>query len=488
MLIAVGIALTTLFATIQQQNADLQQRLNFELLADAELAQIDDLVGDSLADFDDAVKFTRATFPGDAQSFERFFDDRESTAAAAETDPGVLIIEAFEADRIDELIDRERSSGNTDFDVVSLEDPGDTSYVITRSERQVFTPAFALQGFDLAPFTETSNLILPEDGRGFFVLDDADPLTTAFGIISPSGLLDAAVLVVEPIPIADGPARVWAARFLSPRATILAARDGGAQELNVAIRLADRQVDGNVDGDPAEIPFESAPLSRVRDVDTSGLEWQYLLWADDDLGIGTGLFDQGRAWLIGLLATALVAALALARVHQANTLERTNIELDHARMLASTDSLTGLHNRQGFLDAFAKLDDSGDGTLFFIDLDNFKDVNDLHGHRVGDDVLGRIAGILRGSFRRDDILSRFGGDEFVAYAPGVVDDAVITDLADRVINSVDGLDLAVHRPVSCSVGLATRRGGAPGILRLLEWADEAMYSAKADGGGRVYVR
>ena len=122
MLIAVGIALTTLFATIQQQNADLQQRLNFERLADAELAQIDDLVGDSLADFDDAVKFTRATFPGDAQSFERFFDDRESTAAAAETDPGVLIIEAFEADRIDELIDRERSSGNTDFDVVSLED------------------------------------------------------------------------------------------------------------------------------------------------------------------------------------------------------------------------------------------------------------------------------------------------------------------------------------------------------------------------------
>ena len=82
-----------------------------------------------------------------------------------------LIIEAFEADRIDELIDRERSSGNTDFDVVSLEDPGDTSYVITRSERQVFTPAFALQGFDLAPFIETSNLILPEDGRGFFVLD-----------------------------------------------------------------------------------------------------------------------------------------------------------------------------------------------------------------------------------------------------------------------------------------------------------------------------
>ena len=95
MLIAVGIALTTLFATIQQQNADLQQRLNFERLADAELAQIDDLVGDSLADLYDAVKFTRATFPGDAQSFERFFDDRESTAAAAETDPGVLIIEAL---------------------------------------------------------------------------------------------------------------------------------------------------------------------------------------------------------------------------------------------------------------------------------------------------------------------------------------------------------------------------------------------------------
>jgi len=236
------------------------------------------------------------------------------------------------------------------------------------------------------------------------------------------------------------------------------------------------------------VPFESASLSRVQDVGVSGLEWQYLVWADDDLGVSTELFDQGRAWLIGLLATAVIAVLAFARGHQAKTLARTNLELEHARMLASTDSLTGLYNRQGFLEAFSQLDDKGNGTLFFIDLDHFKEVNDLHGHRVGDDVLGKIAGILTASFRRDDLLSRFGGDEFVAYASGVVDDAVITDLADRIIGAVDGLELAVRRPVSCSVGLATRRGGTPGILRLLEWADEAMYSAKAEGGGRVYVR
>jgi len=213
-LVAIGVALTTLFATVQQQKADLQQRLSFERLADAELEQIDDLVSDSLADFEDAVQFTRATFPGDAESFERFFEDLDSEVSNSETDPGVLIIEAVDATRIDELISRERASGNDEFDVVLVGGSADTAYVITRSERRVSTATFALQGLDLGTLAETSRLTFPEKGRGFFVLDSADPLISVFGTFAPSGLLDTSVLVVEPISVDDDQARLWAARFL----------------------------------------------------------------------------------------------------------------------------------------------------------------------------------------------------------------------------------------------------------------------------------
>ena len=176
---------------------------------------------------------------------------------------------------------------------------------------------------------------------------------------------------------------------------------------------------------------------------------------------------------------------ALGRELQRRNLARTNLELEHARVLASTDGLTGLLNREGFLSAFDGYETNPSGTLFFIDLDGFKSINDTIGHAGGDSALREVAKQIRRNFRGDDIVSRFGGDEFVAYAPLLTEQDVVSSIAQRIVTSVNDAVLAGDAQLSCSVGIAVRRNFAPDAHGLIAEADRAMYRAKQDGGGRV---
>ena len=162
-------------------------------------------------------------------------------------------------------------------------------------------------------------------------------------------------------------------------------------------------------------------------------------------------------------------------------LESRAFELQHARTLASTDPLTGLLNRAAFIDLAEEMDQTRGGTVFFIDLDGFKEVNDTLGHTEGDRVLRKVSELIRAQFRDDDLVSRFGGDEFMIFTPGLYGKHIEKEVAERVVSAISGSTLGV----TASVGAAER---APYDLTPIETmirkADRAMYQAKQAGGDR----
>ncbi len=164
------------------------------------------------------------------------------------------------------------------------------------------------------------------------------------------------------------------------------------------------------------------------------------------------------------------------------------------RRMATIDHLTGLANRALFteqLEEAARASQSSGRplALLFCDLDRFKEVNDRHGHAVGDAVLRTIAGRLQEITREGDLAARVGGDEFVILCQGVTDSDVLATLAERIIDSIDrpiqAGDATVK--VGISIGVAVATGSEVDGDRLLIVSDQAMYRAKATGGNRYRI-
>ena len=176
--------------------------------------------------------------------------------------------------------------------------------------------------------------------------------------------------------------------------------------------------------------------------------------------------------------------------------ERREAE-ERARLLAEIDPLTSCLNRRSGTPAIEKLHASAtaarrDIAVFMIDIDNFKQVNDLNGHQMGDRVLTTIAARIAALLPKDGVLARIGGDEFVcafAFDPAEID--LVSDFARQVIAEVS-TRIEANRLVvqpTVSVGIATsglpggRTGGAM-AEELIHRADIAMYHAKKNGRNR----
>jgi diguanylate cyclase (GGDEF)-like protein len=159
---------------------------------------------------------------------------------------------------------------------------------------------------------------------------------------------------------------------------------------------------------------------------------------------------------------------------------------------ARHDVLTGLPNRtvlkERLVTALARTNISGDRTaVMFCDLDNFKVVNDSMGHDTGDRLLVAVAKRLSEAFRDAQVVSRFGGDEFVVLAPDLEPGASPTWYSERFDRAfTDPFDIGIGSPYICSasVGLAVAQSGAS-AESILRDADAAMYLAKRNGRGRV---
>ena len=165
----------------------------------------------------------------------------------------------------------------------------------------------------------------------------------------------------------------------------------------------------------------------------------------------------------------------------------------HMESIARSDPLTGVLNRRGFeRDASKRLTESADdatGALLFIDLNDFKQINDNCGHEVGDELLRIAAKRLRKSLRSCDIIGRPGGDEFVALVPDVTPE-VADKLAKRLTATLEEPYLIGAEKLDCaaSIGLALYPDNANTLTGLMREADQAMYRAKARCRGATDIR
>ena len=196
-------------------------------------------------------------------------------------------------------------------------------------------------------------------------------------------------------------------------------------------------------------------------------------------------------------ARSLTTAIDVERARLEAEVERfRSQQLEEANRLlaheATHDSLTGLANRRRFDTALAArtFDPAAQVTCLVTDLDHFKEVNDEHSHAVGDDVLIRVAGILRICLRGADLIARIGGEEIaVLLADDGKDERTIAAVCERIradIEAHNWEEIAPGLSVTTSLGAAVRRPGESGAA-LMARADAALYEAKVAGRNRVVV-
>lgn len=156
----------------------------------------------------------------------------------------------------------------------------------------------------------------------------------------------------------------------------------------------------------------------------------------------------------------------------------------------NTDTLTGLRNRRYFYTKLPKLRIKDPVSLILMDIDNFKNTNDTYGHIVGDQVLQQFAEILQNNTRSNDIISRWGGEEFAIILPQTCAKEAFK-IADRIRKVVEDY-VFTYQDVKCritvSVGIASMKEGADvNMEQFVRVADEALYKAKEKKNSIVTV-
>jgi diguanylate cyclase (GGDEF)-like protein len=191
--------------------------------------------------------------------------------------------------------------------------------------------------------------------------------------------------------------------------------------------------------------------------------------------------DWYRGQVLALHQQAVHEAVTRARELRERALVRQLREAsDELTRAALLDPLTGLANRRALTEATAVLD--GERGAVFVDVDHFKQVNDTFSHEIGDLVLQRIAGLLNQSTRDDDLVVRYGGDEFVIIcAGGGAGSNAVAQRVHAAVRDHDWSALAADLQVTVSVGVATSIGGGDPLAM----ADEALYRAKRGGRNQV---
>jgi diguanylate cyclase (GGDEF)-like protein len=182
-----------------------------------------------------------------------------------------------------------------------------------------------------------------------------------------------------------------------------------------------------------------------------------------------------------------------------NELEKRVQQLKEANRkltrLAKTDDLTGLANHRALMEAFndkvKRSRDLGQPlAIMMMDIDNFKLFNDTHGHPEGDRVLRQLARVMKKSFKKGDIIGRYGGDEFMAILPKTDREAAIL-CANRLLETASGEGFQVRHgqpvPLTMSIGLAVCPDDSRQKEGLLAYADASLYEARQASGNNVVV-
>lgn len=172
-----------------------------------------------------------------------------------------------------------------------------------------------------------------------------------------------------------------------------------------------------------------------------------------------------------------------------------NLE-EQMRELAAYDSLTNLYNRGACLLALENIIRQSKRTqtdlaVLFVDLDHFKEINDAHGHDVGDMVIKRFASYLKSTLRESDVIGRIGGEEFLVGLPNLgMDDAqlIAEKLRNNIANEAIIVDAKTTLHITISIGLTIYHHTEEiNIQNILKKADIALYNAKNSGRNKVCI-
>ncbi|MGE5492934.1 MAG: putative bifunctional diguanylate cyclase/phosphodiesterase [Actinomycetota bacterium] len=208
--------------------------------------------------------------------------------------------------------------------------------------------------------------------------------------------------------------------------------------------------------------------------------------------VGIGMQPQADREPSRLLAVRSILATLLNVVGSAKAIGRYTKDLEY---YATRDPLTNLYNQRVFWELIdsevARSSRHGQKfSVLVMDVDNFKSINDSYGHGVGDTFLQQVVDGIKGAIREDDLLARYGGDEFVAILPET-DLGAAKEVSLRIIEAVSRVAMAAPDGTrvngSVSVGMACYPDHAGASRDLFLFADNMMYRAKADGKNRVIM-
>lgn len=239
----------------------------------------------------------------------------------------------------------------------------------------------------------------------------------------------------------------------------------------------------------------AAPLTASEYMVVGGHTWTLMLRTQEAFQARFGRSVASVIAVTGIGLSILLSLLVWFMVTgRSRALQLAAAMTEELRQMAQHDPLTGLPNRALFSDrvhhelAYAKRHE-GHFAMIFLDLDNFKPVNDNYGHAVGDRVLQEVARRLQDSVRASDTVGRIGGDEFVVLMAELPKEEAALGLAEKIRQTVrqpyrvDGLELSL----SCSLGVAVYPQDGKDEIALTKSADEAMYRVKDAGRDGVQM-
>ena len=232
---------------------------------------------------------------------------------------------------------------------------------------------------------------------------------------------------------------------------------------------------------PDDMGFSRAEIHRLETGEITGYQMEkrylhrdgHIVWVA--LSVSLVIEPDGQNYMVG----------------QIEDITQRRAIAEHLEHSAVHDALTGLPNRVYFVgrldEALRRAEREGSHVgVLFLDVDRFKVVNDSLGHAAGDELLRAVADRLTESLRPDDVVARFGGDEFTILVERIVDEAAAMEVAERVLRILGHPVVLSHGEtyVSASLGVAISQQGTSGA-ELLRNADTAMYVAKQRGRGRA---
>jgi len=170
-----------------------------------------------------------------------------------------------------------------------------------------------------------------------------------------------------------------------------------------------------------------------------------------------------------------------------NIISNLKLHNKQLKLLSQYDDLTHIYNRRYFLEivhsTFEKMHIAEKhSALMMIDIDFFKEINDAHGHILGDDVLQHVVKFIRGQLRESDIFGRYGGDEFIIFFPNIMQNDV-QNIALRIQEQLDTCQ-TYDIPITLSIGICFFCRYSS-VYQIIQYADKALYVAKNNGRNRI---